>query len=319
MNLTISAPARTLTELAGKLTAWTPPPVPKSLGKADAIRLCTGHIHNANTLFPKLVSLAAKAAGASDRVVIGIFGGSGSGKSGTAAVLASYFRSAGVGCYVLSGDHYPHRIPVYNDAERLRIFRAAGLLGMLSAGVYSEDSSAILRRLWAEGLDSSPDQPSIHPWLRIYQQAGQVALAEYLGHPAEQSFEELNAALAAFHAGETVIRFRQLGRTDEECCYPAADLRQTSVLLLEWTHAGSPYLSGVDIPVLLGGTPEETCARRRERGRDPGADSAFVTMVLWLEQQSIDARAHTAALILSVDGRLQSCAQYLAEQEAKRE
>lgn len=56
-------------------------------------------------------------------MVITVCGGSGVGKSEIASLLAHYFENMGVGCYTLSGDNYPHRIPVYNDAERLRIFR----------------------------------------------------------------------------------------------------------------------------------------------------------------------------------------------------
>ena len=38
-----------------------------------------------------------------------------------ASLLAHYLQQIGVGCYVLSGDNYPRRIPAQNDAERLRL------------------------------------------------------------------------------------------------------------------------------------------------------------------------------------------------------
>ena len=33
--------------------------------------------------------------------------------------------------YTLSGDNYPHRIPKYNDAERLHVFRESAIRGMV--------------------------------------------------------------------------------------------------------------------------------------------------------------------------------------------
>ena len=67
--------------------------------------------------------LAALAETGKEKAVICVCGGSGVGKTGIAAILAYYLRTFGIGCYVLSGDNYTHRIPMYNDAERIHVFR----------------------------------------------------------------------------------------------------------------------------------------------------------------------------------------------------
>ena len=64
------------------------------------------------------------------RVVISVFGCSGCGKTTLSAMISQYFLNDGVGCYVLSGDHYPRRIPVHNDEERQRIFDEKGTEGL---------------------------------------------------------------------------------------------------------------------------------------------------------------------------------------------
>ena len=65
-----------------------------------------------------------------ERVVVSIYGGSGSGKTTMATALQQYFLNDGVGCYLLSGDDYPHRIPKRNDEERMRVYKTAGEEGL---------------------------------------------------------------------------------------------------------------------------------------------------------------------------------------------
>lgn len=66
----------------------------------------------------------------SERTVISLYGGSGSGKTTIAAALQQYFLKDGIGCYLLSGDDYPHRIPKRNDEERMRVYETAGEEGL---------------------------------------------------------------------------------------------------------------------------------------------------------------------------------------------
>ena len=63
-------------------------------------------------------------------MVISIYGGSGSGKTTLATALQQYFFNDGRGCYLLSGDDYPHRIPKRNDEEQLRVYKEAGEDGL---------------------------------------------------------------------------------------------------------------------------------------------------------------------------------------------
>lgn len=98
----------------------------------DKIEIREEHIQKATKIFPELLEqlLPVFEAEESPRAVITVCGGSGVGKSEIASLLSWYFTQAGIGSYTLSGDNYPHRIPQYNDAERLRIFREKGLRAM---------------------------------------------------------------------------------------------------------------------------------------------------------------------------------------------
>lgn len=306
---------------AEALPQWTPPAVsggiPHGDMPGDKVEINQGHIDKANTIFPLLVPLAAEAAAQTGRAVIAVCGGSGVGKSETASLLSHYFRSAGVGAYTLSGDNYPRRIPMYNDAERVRIFRVGGMRGMLEAGAYTAIASVELHALWAAESDADPREAAGRDWLRVYQAEGRKALAEYLGTPAEQDYDELSAIIARFKAGDDTLMLKRMGRTEDERWYEAVDVSQTSVLVIEWTHGNSDFLQGVDIPVLLNSTPEETRAHRRSRARDGKTDSAFTTMVLEIEQAELDSCAHKAKIIISKSGEVLTYDQYrrLMEQE----
>ena len=63
-------------------------------------------------------------------MAISIYGGSGSGKTTLATALQQYFLNDGRGCYLLSGDDYPHRIPKRSDEEQLRVYKEAGEDGL---------------------------------------------------------------------------------------------------------------------------------------------------------------------------------------------
>ncbi|MBD5161896.1 MAG: ATP-binding protein [Oscillibacter sp.] len=293
---------------------WTPPAVsggiPHGDMPGDKVEINQGHIDKANTIFPLLVPLAVEAAAQTGRAVVAVCGGSGVGKSETASLLSHYFRSAGVGAYTLSGDNYPRRIPMYNDAERVRIFRVGGMRGMLEAGAYTAVASVELHALWTAETDADPHEAAGRDWLRVYQAEGRKALAEYLGTPAEQDYGELSAIIARFKAGDDTLMLKRMGRTEDERWYEAVDVSQTSVLVIEWTHGNSDFLQGVDIPVLLNSTPEETRAHRRSRARDGKTDSAFTTMVLEIEQAELDSCAHKAKIIISKSGEVLTYDQY---------
>ena len=118
---------------------WTPPPLPESIPHGDMpgdkIVIGGDHVRKAQLLFPKLLEALKELEGG--KAVVSVFGGSGVGKSEIASLLGWYLQSIGVGSYVISGDNYPRRIPLYNDAERLSIFRVGGLRGLLAAGRFA--------------------------------------------------------------------------------------------------------------------------------------------------------------------------------------
>lgn len=303
-----------ISDLAEAMGGWTPPAIPADIPHGDMpgdkVEIGQGHIEKANAIFPLLVPLAAQAAKSTGKAVIAVCGSSGVGKSETASLLSHYFRQAGVNAYTLSGDNYPRRIPMYNDAERVRVFRVGGIRGMLESGAYSDASAGALRALWEAETDADPKLARDNPWLRAYQEAGRKALAGYLGTPKEQDYEELSSIISQFKAGKDAIWLKRMGRTEDQRWYEEVDFSDVNVLIIEWTHGNSDYLQGVDIPVLLNSTPEETRAHRRSRARDGKTDSAFTTMVLEIEQKELDDCAHKAKIIISKSGQVLSLQQY---------
>ena len=296
---------RSICGLLAKQGPWTPPALPENIPHGDMpgdkIVIGEDHVRKAQLLFPRLLEVLKGLD--SEKAVVSVFGGSGVGKSEIASLLGWYLRSIGVGSYVISGDNYPRRIPLYNDAERLSIFRVGGLRGLLAAGQYSREVQASLDILWPEGLDAAPEEASERPWLQSYQAAGRKALSAYLGTEREQDYEELNAILRAFREGESPLWLKRMGRTEEERWYDAVDMTDTRVMILEWTHGGNPALRGIDIPIFLNSTPEETREHRRLRARDGKTDSAFTTMVLEIEQEELRRAAKAARFILSKAGQ----------------
>ena len=302
--------------LRSRAQSWQAPALPAVIlhgdMPGDKIEINSGHVAKAQKLFPRLCALLAPVCAQSpaQRAVVAVCGGSGVGKSEIASLLAHYFREAGVGSYTLSGDNYPRRIPRCNDAERQRIFRTGGVRGLVGAGLYGEDCRRALAALWQEDADAALDAVQKHPWLAVYQREGRKALRGYLGTPAEQDFEELSGIVSQFKNGTDAIWLKRMGRTEAELWYENVSFQNVQVLLIEWTHGNSDWYAGVDVPVLLNSTPQETAEHRRQRNWDGKVDSPFTTMVLELEQELLYAQAHRAQLIVAKDGTLLSYAQY---------
>lgn len=295
---------------------WQPPELPADIPHGDMpgdkVVIGAEHIAKANTLFPPLLALLEDVLSASParRAVVAVCGGSGVGKSETASLLGYYLRAMDIGSYTLSGDNYPHRIPRDNDAERLRVYRTSGLRGLVAAGLCTPEICAALRGLWLRDADAEPARAEDAPWLSVYQRAGRRALGGYLGTPGEIDFDEVSGIIARFKQGAQSLMLKRMGRETTELWYDEVDMRDTQVLIIEWTHGNSDFIEGVDIPILLNSTPQETLAHRRERSRDGKPDSAFITMVLELEQRKLEGQAHKARLILSKSSEILTYDEY---------
>ena len=270
----------------------------------DKVEIGIGHEEKAKTILPLLLTEIdkVKAATGRDKVTVAVCGGSGVGKSEIASLLSYFLTEKGIKSYTMSGDNYPHRIPMYNDAERLQVFREAAMRGMAKAGELTPERVEVIKACQKAETDASKKLADVHDWMPIYLEAGREGLRGYLGTPKETDFAEVDDILAKFQAGEESIYLRRMGRTETELWYDAVDFSDTKVLMLEWTHGNNDNLKNVDIVVFLNSTPEETLAHRRARNRDGKTDSPFTMMVLELEQELLASQAHKAKIILSKSG-----------------
>ena len=274
-----------------------PEQIPHGDMPGDGVTIGQDNIERAKTVLSAIQGTLERRLeeSAGGRVVIGVCGGSGSGKTVMASVLGYALNRAGIGAYIMSGDNYPRRIPAANDAERLHLFRMGGLRGLLASGEYSDEKAVVLRELWQADADAEPETARKLPWMQTYQQAGAQALSGYLG--------------------ERHIPLKRMGREETAIWYETVDFTATRVMVIEWTHANSDFLKGVDIPIYLNSTPMQTLEHRRLRNRDAQTDSAFTTMVLNIEQRKLDSQAWKAQVILSREGKKITYSAYRRETE----
>lgn len=283
-----------------------PDDIPAGDMPGDKVTIYEGHIEKARVIFPSLIRELDKIRSNNPygRAVVSISGGSGVGKSGTAAVLAYMLNSKGTGCLMTSGDNYPRRIPVNNDAERLHIFRQGGMRALADAGISSAEVISRIRELQKNDDDFDTVHSGEYAWFRQYLSGGTDALGNYLGSPKELDFAEIDSILAAFKDGADKLWLKRMGRDEASLWYDEVDVSDISVLILEWTHGNSEYLKNVDIPVLLNSTPEETLQYRISRNRDGNTDSPFTTLILNLEQEQLHSQAHKAKIIVTKSGEI---------------
>lgn len=295
---------------------WEAPKLPKVIPHGDMpgdkVEIDEQHVTNAKLIFPKLLQELQCVMNKSgqEKAVIAVCGGSGVGKSETASLLSYYLNEAGIGAYTMSGDNYPHRIPKYNDAERLHVFRESAMKGMIAAGTYTKERATCIHELQVKGDDANPKYREEYDWFSTYLDAGRRGLSRYLGTSSETGFDEVEHIISQFKNGADHIFLKRMGRDDTELWYENVNFSDIHVLIIEWTHGNSDYFEGVDIPVLLNSTPEETLEHRRKRARDGAIDSPFTTMILELEQQLLMAQAHKAKIIVTKSGELIDYKQY---------
>ncbi|MGI6254076.1 MAG: adenylylsulfate kinase [Acutalibacter sp.] len=306
-----------LQAISEAIAQWQPPQdipqdIPQGDMPGDKVWIGPMSIEKANVTFRAVLPLLKEALenNPAHKAVITVTGGSGVMKTCVSALLTYYLTQLGVGAFTMSGDNYPKRYPELNDMERMRIFRLAGVRGMLSEGVYNSENAAILKDLQQKDLDSDPAQCQQYPWLAAYLKAGREELSQYLGTEQEQEYDQIEEVLRQFKEGKEKIWLKRMGRDDTALWYEEKDFSDIDVVVLEWTHGNSGKFQGVDVPVLLASTPAETREYRLSRGRDANADTAFITMVIELEQQKLEARAKYAKVIVSKSCKLLNYDEY---------
>ena len=289
-----------------------PSDIPHGDMPGDKIEIGESHIAKAKTIFPVLVKELKEKMTANPyrRAVVAVCGGSGVGKSEIASLLSYMLEQAGIGSYTMSGDNYPHRIPMYNDAERLHTFRVCGIRGMVDAGVMNPENFAKVKEWQIAEDDANKAHIETDAWFKSYFEAGSKGLDEYLGTPKETDFAEVDQIMKAFKDGADKLWLKRMGRDEASLWYDEVDMSDKQVLIVEWTHGNSDYMTQVDIPVLLNSTPQETLEHRRSRNRDGKLDSPFTTRVLELEQNKLVNQAHKAKIIVTKSGEIISYDQF---------
>lgn len=262
--------------------------------------LAREQIRNAERLFPLILKKTEERK--EKKTIISVSGGSGVGKTGMAFLLQNMFEKQGKKSLIISGDNYPHRIPMYNDAERIARFRMSGLNGLITERLYTDEVKEKLLELQKAGRDAEEQEDM--QWLSIYQKYGDKALTDYLGTDQELDYEAVSNLLMQFHGGTSQLMLRHMGRTPDDIWYDRRDVSDTDILILEWTHGNSACLQGVDVSVVLISTPEETLENRKKRNRDTAIDSPFVARVLRIEQKKINDGLDRADIIQDMHGRI---------------
>ena len=262
--------------------------------------LAREQIRNAERLFPLILEKTEERK--EKKTIISVSGGSGVGKTGMAFLLQNMFEKQGKKSLIISGDNYPHRISMYNDAERIARFRMSGLNGLITEGLYTDEVKEKLLELQKAGRDAEEQEDM--QWLSIYQKYGDKALTDYLGTDQELDYEAVSNLLMQFHGGTSQLLLRHMGRTPDDIWYDRMDVSDTDILILEWTHGNSACLQGVDVSVVLISTPEETLENRKKRNRDTAIDSPFVVRILRIEQKKINDGLDRADIIQDMHGRI---------------
>lgn len=139
---------------------------------------------------------------------------------------------------------------------------------------------------------------------RIYEEKGTDGLTEYLGTPNEIEFDAVNQVIAEFKSDKPIVTLKEMGRKEGEIRYEEMDVQDISVLLIEWTHGGSEFLEGVDLPIYIDSTPEETLQKRLQRNRDDNAASELIQIVLEIEQQKLLNQSKNAKIVVGRDGEI---------------
>lgn len=301
-------------EILKKAEFWDAPEIPVDIPHGDMpgdkVEIKEEHKIKSQKIMRELIKLMPEFIEKNGKAVIAVCGGSGVGKSENASLVSYYLNQLGIGAYTMSGDNYPRRIPMYNDAERLQVFRLHGVRALVKSGLLNEKVREELHQIQEKEDDANTAYIKEYPWFEIYLNGALEGLRGYLGTRNEIDFDEVSEIVSEFKSGKEKIYLKRMGRTELELWYEEVDFSNIDVLVLEWTHGNSDFITGVDIPVFLNSTPEETMAHRAARNRDGKVDSAFTTRVLEIEQALLASQAKKAKVILSKQGDLLSYEEY---------
>ncbi len=94
----------------------------------DKVEISEDHVQKSYAIAERLAEIFDE--GCSNRLVLSIYGGSGVGKSEVASLLGYILEQNGMNTYVLSGDNYPHKIPMENDKQRELAYEQDGYEGL---------------------------------------------------------------------------------------------------------------------------------------------------------------------------------------------
>lgn len=260
----------------------------------------------ADTLFLELAKKTDDFKRDIGKSILSVYGGSGVGKSSIATALSVLLEENNKKCVVLHGDHYPLRIPMYNDVERLAIFRENGLRELIQKGLYTGDVPDKLKELQKEDKDCDSNLKDRYMWITDYIHGGKKGLCDYLGTPKELDYAAINKVMDSFRQQDDSIWIRQMGRELWDISYQKVDVSKCDILILEWTHGYSPYLSKRDIQIFLKGSPKDTLENRIQRKRDENTASPFISIVLDIEQELIDRHGKNADIIMTKEGKIES-------------
>ena len=147
--------------------------------------------------------------------------------------------------------------------------------------------------------------------LRVFTEGGEEALGNYLGTHKEINFEEISNIIKEFKDQKEQISLKRMGREKTDLWYDEVDFTKINVLIVEWTHGNNKNLQGVDFPIFLSSTPEETLAHRKARNRDGEVDSEFTALVLNIEQKLLESQAARAKMIVTKQGGIVDCSEYV--------
>jgi len=289
-----------------------PSDIPHGDMPRDIVVITEKHIEKTSAIFPQLVGRLAEKGllTRKDKIVISVFGGAGAGKSEVASVLSYYFACNGWNCYVLSGDNYNRRVPVSNFPERTRIFRSGGVHGLLLNKLYNPDVKNTLDKMWTGQDDFNVDLVEQYPFLKIYQEYGRAALTEYLGSVMEMEYEIMNPIIKEFKEGRDHIMLKRMNNGPDEIWYEEVDFYNIDIMFIEWVHASHQLLEGIDLWIMLDGTPQDTVAHRAMRKREKEIQGPWISVVLDIEDRQMRMGAKKAAIIVTKEGEIIDYPQY---------